>query len=100
MLEDDRIDINEGIDVNKNKLVSKECWICGYWYFINKNFNYQKHVCNGCHDMSVKAISMHNLAIGYNNSNAYRINFIFMSKNDALNLIKNTIIIDKKGIYY
>ena len=36
MLECDRIDINEGIDVNKNKLFSKECWICGYWYFINK----------------------------------------------------------------
>ena len=37
MLEYDRIDINEGIDVIKNKLVSKECIICRYWYFINKN---------------------------------------------------------------
>ena len=98
MLEYDRIDISEGIDVNKNKLVSKECWICGYWYFINKNFNYQKHLCSGCHDMSLKANSMHNLATGYNNGNAYRINFVFMSKNDALNLIKNAVIINKKGI--
>ena len=65
MLEYDRIDVNEGIDVNKNKLVSKECWICGYWYFINKHFNYQKHLCDGCHDMSLKANSMPNLAIGY-----------------------------------
>ena len=47
--------------------------------------------------MSTKAISMHNLCIGYHNGNAYRINFVFMSKTDALNLIKNTIIIDKKG---
>ena len=91
-------DVNEGIDANKNKLVSKECWICGYWYFINKNFNYQKYLCNGCHDMSLKANSMHNLAIGYNNGNAYRINDVFMSKNDALNLIKNVVIINKKGI--
>ena len=53
---------------------------------------------NGCHDISTKAISMHNLCIGYNNGNAYRINFVFMSKNDALNLIKNAVIIDKKGI--
>ena len=30
MLEYDRIDVNEGIDVNKNKLVSKKCWLCGY----------------------------------------------------------------------
>ena len=47
--------------------------------------------------MSIKVISMHNLCIGYNNGNAYRNNFVFMSKNDALNLIKNAIIIDKKG---
>ena len=48
--------------------------------------------------MSLKTSSMHNLAIGYNNGNAYRINFAFMSKNNALNLIKNAAIIDKKGI--
>ena len=99
MIEYDRIDVNEGIDINKNELVSKECWICGYWYLINENCNYQKHLCNGCHDMSLKANSMHNLAIGYNNGNAYRINFVFMSKNDALNLIKNAVIISKKGYY-
>ena len=52
MLEYDKIDINEGIDVNKNKLVSKECIICNYWYFINRNLNYQRYVCDGCHDMS------------------------------------------------
>ena len=97
MLEYDRIDVSEGIDINKNILTSKKCYLCGYWYFINKNFNYQKYLCNGCHDMSIKAISMHNLCIGYNNGNAYRINFAFMSKNDALNLMKNAVIIDKKG---
>ena len=57
-----------------------------------------KWLCNGCHDMSIKVIRMHNLYIGYNNGNAYRINFVFMSKNDALNLIKNAVIIDKKGV--
>ena len=54
-------------------------------------------MCNGCHDMSTKAISMHNLCIGHNNGSAYRINFVFMSKNDAFNLIKNAVIINKKG---
>ena len=56
-------------------------------------------MCNGCHDMSMKAISIHNLCIGYNNGNAYRINFVFMSKNDTLNLIKNAVIIVKKEHY-
>ena len=55
-------------------------------------------MCNGCHDISTKPVSMHNLYIGYNNGNAYRINFVFMSKNHALNLIKNAVIIDKKGV--
>ena len=32
MLEYDRIDISEGIDVNKTS-ASKECDICHYWYF-------------------------------------------------------------------
>ena len=98
MLQYNKIDINEGIEVNKNKLVSKECIICNYWYFINRNFNYQRYLCDGCHDMSLKTNSMHNLAIGYNNGNAYRINFEFKSKNNALNLIKDVLIIDKKGI--
>ena len=55
-------------------------------------------MCNSCHDMSTKVINMHYLYIGYNNGNVYRINFIFMSKNDALNLIKNAVIIEKKGV--
>ena len=97
MLEYDRIDISEGIETNKNIITSKTCYLCGYSYFIDKNFNYQKYMCNGCHDMSTKAISMHNLCTGYNNGNAYRINFVFMSKNDALNLTKNAVSIDKKG---
>ena len=46
--------------------------------------------------MSLKAISMQNLAIVNHNRNAYRVNFAFMGKKDAFNLIKNEII-DKKG---
>ena len=66
--------------------------------FLDKNFRYQKHLCDGCHDMSMKPNSMHNLAIAYNNGSGYRINFVFMSKNDALNLIKIALIIDKRGV--
>ena len=63
MLEYDRIDVSEGIDRTCNKLVSRECWLCHFWYYLDKNFNYQRYLCNGCHDMSMKANSMHNLAI-------------------------------------
>ena len=37
MLEYDRIDLSEGIDVNKNTLTSKKCYLCGYWYFTDKD---------------------------------------------------------------
>ena len=60
MIEYDRIDFAEGIDLTKTKLVSRECWLCGYYYFLDQNFNYEKHLCNGYPDMSMKANSMHN----------------------------------------
>ena len=47
--------------------------------------------------MSLKAKIMKNLAILYCGEQAYRIHFASMSKNDAFNLIKNSVIIDKKG---
>ena len=47
--------------------------------------------------MSLKAKSMKNLDVVYCNEQAYRINLAFMSKNDAFNLIKNSLIIDKRG---
>ena len=47
--------------------------------------------------MSVKALSMQHLTIISHNGHAYRVNFMFMSKNYAFNLIKNSIIVDKKG---
>ena len=37
MLEYDRRDISEGIDISKTN-ASKECGICHYWYFKNIGF--------------------------------------------------------------
>ena len=64
MLEDDRINISEGVDVNKTSL-SKECDICHCWYFKNIGFKYEKYLCNGCHDLMQKAMSFNNVAIVY-----------------------------------
>ena len=97
MLECDRIDISEGIDVNKNKNISRKCSLCKFYCFLDKNFKYGLYLCDGCYDISIKANSMQNLAIVYHGDNAYRVIFVFMSKKDAFNLIKNAVIIDKKG---
>ena len=94
MLEYDRIDISEGIDINEE--TSARCSLCHFYYFLDKNFSYGPFLCNGCY-MSLKAVSMQNLAIINHNGNHYRVNFAFISKKDAYNLIKNATIIDKKG---
>ena len=39
MLEYDRIDNSERIDINKTNK-SKECMFYHYWYFLDKNFSY------------------------------------------------------------
>ena len=50
--------------------------------------------------MSLKAVSMQNLTIINQNGNHYRVNFAFISKKDAYNLIKTATIIDKKREHY
>ena len=50
MLYYDRIDVSEGIDVNKTS-ASKERDVCHYWYFLNYSFKFQLNVCNRCHDL-------------------------------------------------
>ena len=93
MLEYDRIDISEGIDINKCEETSKKCTLCKFYCFLDKNFSYGPFLCNGCYDMSLKAISMQNLTI----INHYCVNFVFINKKDVYNLIKNATIKDKKG---
>ena len=97
MLEYERSDISEGIDVNKTNL-SKECDICHYLYFEDIGFKYEPYLCNGCHDLMQKAMSFNNIAILYVGESAYRIHFWYMSKHDAINTMKGSILLDKRGV--
>ena len=96
MLEYDRIDISEGIDIKKCKETSRECSLCKFYYFLDKNFNYGPYLCDGCY-MSLKPVTMQNLTIINHNGNHYRVNFAFMSKKDANGLVKNAVIMGEKG---
>ena len=62
MLEYERIDISEGIDFNKTN-ASKECCICHYWYFLNKGFKYEPHLCYGCHNLMQKDMNFNMLLL-------------------------------------
>ena len=78
MLEYERIDISEGlIDVNKKNL--------------------SKDLCNGCHDLMQKPMSFNDIAIVYVKGSAYRISFWYMSKDDAINIMNGSILLDKRG---
>ena len=69
MLEYDRINISEGIDINKFEETSRECSLCKFSYFLDKNLKYGPCLCDGCYDMSIKAVSMQNLTIINHNGN-------------------------------
>ena len=98
MLEYERTDISEGIDVNKTNL-SKECDICHYWYFKDIGFQYEPYLCNGCHDLMQKAMDFNNIAIVYIKGSTYRIHFWYMCKDDAINIMNDSSILhDKRGI--
>ena len=60
MLDFDRIDVSEEIDVNKTS-ASTECDICHYWYFLN--YKFQPNVCNRCHDLLMMSMNLSNIAI-------------------------------------
>ena len=97
MLQYDRINISEGTDTDKTS-ASKECSICHYWHFLDKNFNYDPYLCNGCHGLMQKAMSFRNDAVVSIKRNDYRNHISYISKNDAIALMTNSNLNDKNGV--
>ena len=88
MLEYDRIDAWGGTDVNKiNGL--RECIIYNYWYFLGVNFRFQLEVCNGCLDLIKKIMSFKDVVIVTVKGNYCRIHSLYMTKNEAMDLLRN-----------
>ena len=79
MLKYGRIDISEGKDIG---------------------FKYEPYLFNFCHDLMQKAMSFNNIAIAYIKGSAYRIHFWYMSKDDAINIINGSNLIDKRVVLY
>ena len=96
MLVYERIDISDGIDVNKSD-ESKECMLCYYWYFSDKSFSFESYLCDGCYNMTQKCNKVKNIAIIPIKKSVYIIFFLFMSKCKTRKLITNSNLIDKKG---
>ena len=79
LLEYERFDISEGIDVHMSNK-SKECMLCQNYYFLDKNFSYGPYFCDGCYNIMQKSIHFKNIAIVHAKKSSYRIYFLYMSK--------------------
>ena len=97
MWEYDRIDISEGIDVNKTN-TSKECDMCHYWYFSDKGFKSEPYLCNSCYDLIQKALNFDDISIASVKGSDNKIHFWYMNKDDAINILKNSNLNEKSGL--
>ena len=79
----DKIDVSEGIDVNKTS-ASKECELCCYCFFKDIGFKLEENVCSRCHGLIAIAHSLKNIAILSAKGNTFRCLLRGISKNKAL----------------
>ena len=86
MLYYDRIDVSEGIDVDKTS-TSKECDVCHYWYFLNYSFKFKTNVCNRCYDLLMMSINFSHIAISNIKGSDYCSIISLISKNEAINQV-------------
>ena len=97
MLDYDRIDVSEGIDINKTS-TSKECDICHYCYFLDKRFKFQPYVYNRCHDILMMSINLNGIAILSINGSDCCCTINGISKSDAINVLQNTDLTERRGV--
>ena len=83
-----RIDVYEGIDINKRS-ASKECDICHCRYFLNKGFKFPPNVCNRYHDLSMMSVNLSDIAILNMKGSDYCCIASWISINEAINLMQN-----------
>ena len=94
MLRCQKIDISEGIDVNKTS-APKEYKVCHYWFFKDLGFKFEEHVCSKCHVLLTITYSLKNIAILNPKGNTYRCILMGISKNEGLKRLNNSVTYDK-----
>ena len=90
-----KINVSEGIDVNKTS-ASEECELCHYWFFKDVGFKFEKHVCNKCHDLLTMAYSLKNIAILSAKGTTFRCLLMGISKNKGLKRLNNSVTYDSR----
>ena len=93
MLQYQKIDVSEGIDIIKTS-ASEECELCHYWFFKDVGFKFEKHVCNGCHDLLTMTYSLKNIAILSAKEATFRCVLMGINKNEGLKRLNNSVTYD------
>ena len=93
MLKYEKIDVSEGIDLNKTS-ASKECELCHYCFFKDIGFKFEEHVCNRCHDLLTMAHSLKNIATLSAKGATFRCLLRGISKIGALKKLNNSVTYD------
>ena len=94
MLQYKRIDVSEGIDINKTSL-SKECMLCHYCYFKDVGFKFEPYVCNKCHDVLMIAYKLKNIAILSAGEADFTCILGGISRDEAVNRLNDSVLEDK-----
>lgn len=90
MLENDGIDVSEGIG-SKKAGDFQQCVIWHYSYFLSINLRFQLKVWNACHWMTQKSMNFNNIAIVTIEGDNYRVHFWFMTKIQGVDRSKNAV---------
>ena len=59
---------------------------------------YEAYLCNGSHDLIQKAMNFNNTTIVHVKGSTSRIYFWYMSKDDAINIMNGSNLVDKRGV--
>ena len=94
----EKITNDEWIDHSRNISTSRFCRVCKFWFFVDRNINYEDYACNGCHNLLMIAYSLDNIFILRVNDVSFRYILLGISRNEALKRLNNANNLSKRGI--
>ena len=94
MLQYEKIDVSEGINVNKTSAL-KECELCHYQFFKDIGFKFEENVGNRCHDLTTICYSLKNMAMLSAKGATFRCILWGISRNEGLRRLNNFVLEDK-----
>ena len=87
MLWYEKIDVSQGIDVNKT---------LSLLVFKDVGFKFEENACNKCHDLLTMAYSLKNIATLSAKGTTFRCLLMGISKNEALKKLNNSVTYDRR----